>query len=50
MSVSSYGMDTKSSGVVKIVKDLDDSIKGKNVIVVEDVVDSDVHSAICWIC
>ena len=40
MSVSSYGMDTKSSGVVKIVKDLDDSIKGKNVIVVEDVVDS----------
>ena len=40
MSVSSYGMDTKSSGVVKIVKDLDDSSKGKNVIVVEDVVDS----------
>ena len=40
MSVSSYGDDTKSSGVVKIVKDLDDSIKGKNVIVVEDVVDS----------
>lgn len=40
MSVSSYGMDTKSSGVVKIVKDLDDSIKGKNVIVIEDVVDS----------
>ena len=40
MSVSSYGMDTKSSGVVKIVKDLDDSIKGKNVIVVEDVVES----------
>lgn len=40
MSVSSYGMDTKSSGVVKIVKDLDDSIKGKHVIVIEDVVDS----------
>ena len=40
MSVSSYGDGTKSSGVVKIVKDLDDSIKGKNVIVVEDVVDS----------
>ena len=40
MSVSSYGAGTKSSGVVKIVKDLDDSIKGKNVIVVEDVVDS----------
>lgn len=40
MSVSSYGSDTKSSGVVKIVKDLDDSIKGKNVLVVEDIVDS----------
>ncbi len=40
MSVSSYGGDTKSSGVVKIVKDLDDPIKGKNVIVVEDIVDS----------
>lgn len=40
MSVSSYGSDTKSSGVVKIVKDLDESIAGKNVIVVEDIVDS----------
>lgn len=40
MSVSSYGKDTKSSGVVKIVKDLDDSIKDKNVLVVEDIVDS----------
>ena len=40
MSVSSYGMDTKSSGVVKIVKDLDDPIKDKDVLVVEDVVDS----------
>lgn len=40
MSVSSYGSDTKSSGVVKIVKDLDDSIKDKEVIVVEDIVDS----------
>ena len=40
MSVSSYGADTKSSGVVKIVKDLDDSIKDKEVIVVEDIVDS----------
>lgn len=40
MSVSSYGSDTKSSGVVKIVKDLDDSVKGKDVIVVEDIVDS----------
>lgn len=40
MSVSSYGKDTKSSGVVKIVKDLDDSIKDKDVLVVEDIVDS----------
>ena len=40
MSVSSYGNDTKSSGVVKIVKDLDDVVEGKNVLVVEDIVDS----------
>lgn len=40
MSISSYGSDTKSSGVVKIVKDLDESIKDKDVIVVEDIVDS----------
>ncbi len=40
MSVSSYGSDTKSSGVVKIVKDLDESVKDKNVLVVEDIVDS----------
>lgn len=40
MSVSSYGSDTKSSGVVKIVKDLDESIADKDVIVVEDIVDS----------
>ncbi len=40
MSVSSYGGDTKSSGVVRIVKDLDEPLQGKNVIVVEDIVDS----------
>ena len=40
MSVSSYGNDTKSSGAVKIVKDLDDSIHGKDVLVVEDIIDS----------
>lgn len=40
MAVSSYGGDTKSSGVVKIVKDLDESIKDKEVLVVEDIVDS----------
>lgn len=40
MSVSSYGNDSKSSGVVKIVKDLDDSLEGKHVLVVEDIIDS----------
>ena len=40
MSVSSYGGETTSSGVVKIVKDLDAPLKGKNVIVVEDIVDT----------
>ena len=40
MSVSSYGGDTKSSGVVRIVKDLDESLTGKHVIVIEDIVDS----------
>lgn len=40
MSVSSYGSETKSSGVVRIVKDLDEPLKDKNVLVVEDIVDS----------
>ncbi|MCR5824171.1 MAG: hypoxanthine phosphoribosyltransferase [Lachnospiraceae bacterium] len=40
MSVSSYGDATVSSGRVKIIKDLDDSIEGKNVIVIEDIIDS----------
>lgn len=40
MSVSSYGSETTSSGVVKIVKDLDSPLKGKDVIVVEDIVDT----------
>lgn len=40
MSVSSYGSETKSSGVVKIIKDLDEPLVGKDVIVVEDIVDS----------
>lgn len=40
MSVSSYGSDTKSSGIVKLVKDLDEGIKGKDVIVIEDIIDS----------
>jgi hypoxanthine phosphoribosyltransferase len=40
MSVSSYGDDTKSSGVVRIAKDLDEPLEGKDVIVVEDIIDS----------
>ena len=40
MSVSSYGNDTNSSGVVKIVKDLDETIEGKDVLIVEDIIDS----------
>ncbi|WP_066712561.1 hypoxanthine phosphoribosyltransferase [Clostridium sp. Marseille-P299] len=40
MSVSSYGDATVSSGRVKIVKDLDESIQGKDVLVVEDIIDS----------
>ena len=40
MAVSSYGSGTESSGKVKIVKDLDESIEGKNVLIVEDIIDS----------
>ncbi len=40
MSVSSYGAGTKSSGVVKLIKDLDEPIEGKDVLVVEDIIDS----------
>ena len=40
MAISSYGADTKSSGIIRIVKDLDESITGKDVLVVEDIVDS----------
>ena len=40
MSVSSYGAGTESSGVVRIVKDLDESLKEKHVIIVEDIIDS----------
>ena len=40
MAVSSYGAGTQSSGVVRILKDLDTDIKGKHVLIVEDVIDS----------
>lgn len=40
MAVSSYGSGSKSSGVVKIIKDLDKSIEGKDLLIVEDILDS----------
>ena len=40
MQCSSYSGDTKSSGIVRIVKDLDESIEGKEVIIIEDIIDS----------
>jgi hypoxanthine phosphoribosyltransferase len=40
MAVSSYGSATKSSGVVRILKDLDETIEGRDVLVVEDILDT----------
>lgn len=40
MSVSSYGDETESSGVVRIVKDLDQPLEGKDVLIVEDIIDT----------
>lgn len=40
MMISSYGKSTKSSGIVKIIKDIDADIEGKNVIIVEDIIDT----------
>jgi hypoxanthine phosphoribosyltransferase len=40
MAISSYGSSTKSSGVVRILKDLDAAIEGRHVLIVEDIVDS----------
>ena len=40
MAVSSYGQSTKSSGVVKIIKDLDVPVEGRDILIVEDIIDS----------
>lgn len=40
MSVSSYGSGTTSTGIVRIVKDLDESLEGKHVIIIEDIIDT----------
>ena len=40
MSVSSYGSSSTSSGIVRIIKDLEEPLKGKDIIVVEDIIDS----------
>ncbi|MCP3810355.1 hypoxanthine phosphoribosyltransferase [Paenibacillus sp. Lou8.1] len=40
MAVSSYGASTKSSGIIKIIKDLDASVEGRDVLIVEDIIDS----------
>lgn len=40
MSISSYGSSTRSSGVVRILKDLDESITGRHVLILEDIIDS----------
>ena len=47
MAISSYGSATKSSGVVRILKDLDTDITGKHVLIVEDIVDSGL--TLSWI-
>ena len=44
MSASSYGSSTKSSGVVKIVKDLDEPLKDRHVLIVEDIIDTGLET------
>ena len=50
MAVSSYGKQKESSGQVRVLKDLESSIEGLNVIVVEDILDTGLTSAICFAC
>jgi hypoxanthine phosphoribosyltransferase len=40
MAVSSYGQSTKSSGVVRIIKDLDSPVEGRDILIIEDIIDS----------
>ncbi|GAB48587.1 hypoxanthine phosphoribosyltransferase [Mobilicoccus pelagius] len=47
MAISSYGSGTKSSGVVRILKDLDTDITGKHVLIIEDIIDSGL--TLSWI-
>jgi len=47
MAISSYGSGTKSSGVVRIIKDLDTDITGRHVLIVEDIIDSGL--TLSWI-
>lgn len=49
VAVSSYGADTKSSGVVRILKDLDDSVESKHVLVIEDIVDTGLTLRLSYI-
>ncbi len=50
MAVSSYGSSTRTSGVVRIVKDLDIDLTGRDVLIVEDIVDSGLTLAYLAIC
>ena len=40
MAISSYGMATNSSGVVRIIKDLDEVVEGRHILIIEDIIDS----------